>query len=366
MPLRPGLVVLVAGGLPLFPAAAAAGTITLLSPTARTSEPPPLVGKRIAGATVGETRFSGRLLNVERIAVGIDRSGAPLGVVVTQRLTISRPGDFTFLVPAPATKVVAAPGSQAEPGLRDLGIVWQGFASGRRVLAATVTLAPRAAAVLPLRVSVERRAHAIVVRLQDVARGRFTVTTGTVAPDVVAAFLGRLRLKGTTTVLPSQPALPGRATGHTVINVTAPLRVRGTIAVPGRAPVAVSVVLGAGRPTARTITVPGRASAALDLRVEPLGPLEILPGPRHPVPSLAGLQRVLGSVALARQYHRFLDSPDPSGPSTASYAYRTVERPPMLAAVRPSSGGDHTLTIVLAAVFGAVALVGGAILWAHL
>ena len=152
MPLRPGPVVLVAGGLLLFPAAAAADTITLLSPTARTSEPPPLVGKRIAGVTAGETRFSGRLRNVERVAVGIDRSGAPVGVVVTQRLTISRPGDFTFLVPAPATQVVAAPGSQAEPGLRDLGIVWQGFASGRRVLAATITLEPTAAAVLPLRV----------------------------------------------------------------------------------------------------------------------------------------------------------------------------------------------------------------------
>ena len=366
MPLRPGLVVLVAGGLLLSPAAAAADTITLLSPTARTSEPPPLVGRRIAGVTAGETRFSGRLRNVERVGVGIDRSGAPVGVVVTQRLTISRPGDFTFLVPAPATKVVAAPGSQAEPGLRDLGIVWQGFASGPRVLAATITLAPTAAAVLPLRVSVERRAGAIVVRLEDVARGRFTVTTGSVAPAAATAFLDRLRREGTTTVVPSQLALPGRATGQAVIGVTAPLRVRGTIAAPGRAPVALSVVLGAGRPTVRTFTVPGRALPELDLRVEPLGPLEMLPGPRDPVPSLAGLQRVLGNVALARQYHRFLDSPDPSGPSTAVYAYRTVERPPVLAAAGRSSGGDDTLTIVLVGVLGAVALVGGAILWAHL
>jgi hypothetical protein len=365
MPLRPGLVVLVAGGLLLFPAAAAADTITLLSPTARTSEPPPLVGKRITGATVGETRFSGRLRNVERIAVGIDRTGGPVGVVVTQRLTISRPGDFTFIVPAPATKVVAAPGSQAEPGLRDLGIVWQGFASGRRVLAATITLAPTAAAVLPLRVSVERRAGAIVVRLEDVARGRLTVTTGSVAPAAVTTFLGRLRREGTA-VVPSQLALPGRATGQAVIGVTAPLRVRGTIAVPGQAPVAVSVVLGAGRPTARIFTVAGRALPRLDLRVEPLGPLEILPGPRDPVLSLAGLQRVLGSVALARQYHHFLDSPDPSGPSSAVYAYRTVERLPALPAGGRSSGGDDTLTIVLVAVLGAAALLGGAILWAHL
>ena len=39
MPAQPGLVVLVAGSLLLFPAAAAADTITLLSPSARTSTP---------------------------------------------------------------------------------------------------------------------------------------------------------------------------------------------------------------------------------------------------------------------------------------------------------------------------------------
>jgi hypothetical protein len=362
---RPGSVVLLAGGLLLFPGAAAAGTITLLSPSARTASPPPLVGTQIAGLAPQETRFSGRLLNVERIAVGIDRSGAPVGVVVTQRLTISRPGDFTFLVPAPATKVVAAPGSQAEPGLRDLGIVWQGFASGRRVLAATVTLAPAAAAALPLRVSVERRAGSVAVRLENATHGRFTVTTGSVAPGAVSGFLAGLRREGTTMVVPSELALPGRATGQAAIGVTAPLRVRGTITVPGRLPVGVSAVLGAGRPETRTFVVAGSRLPALDLRVEPLGPLEILPGPQAPVPSLARLQRLLGSVALAWQYHHFLDSPDPSGPSTAWYLYRTVERSPAAAAGR-SSGGDDTLTIVLVSVLGAAALVGGAVLWAHL
>ncbi len=359
-------VVLVAGGLLLVPVAAAADTITLLSPAARTASPPPLVGKRIAGLTPEETRFPGRIRNVERIAVGIDRSGAPVSVAVTQRLTISRPGDFSFLVPAPATTVVAAPGSQAEPGLRDLGIVWQGFASGRRVLAATVTLAPAAAAALPLRVSLERRAGAVAVRLENITQGRFTITTGSVAPDAVRGFLGRLRREGTTTVVPPELALPGRATGHAVIGVTAPLRVRGTITAPGRPPVAVSAVLGAWHPKTRTFVVAGPGLPAVDLRVEPLGPLEILPGSRGPVPSLAGLQRVLGSVALAWQYDHFLDSPDPSGPSTASYVYRTVERSPVAAVAGRSPGGDDTLTIVLVAVLGAAALVVGVILWAHL
>jgi len=365
MPLRVGLVAL-AAGLLLTPAAAAADSITLLSPSARTSAPPPLVGRPTAGVTAGETRFSGKLRNAERVSVGIDRSGAPVGVVVTQRLTISRPGDFTFLVPAPATRVVAAPGSQAEPGLRDRGIVWQGFASGRRVLAATITLASTSAAVLPLRVSVERRRGAIEVRLRNVARGRFTVTTGSVDPAAVTALLGRLRRDGTTSVVPSSLALPGRSTGHAAITVTAPLRVRGTIVVPGRSPIAVSVVLGAGRPTTEAISVPGGVLPTLDLRVQPLGPAEILPGRRDPAPSLAGLQQVLGRVALAWQYQHFLDSPDPSGPSASVYAYRTVERLQVPVAAGRSTGGGDTLAIVLAAVLGAAALVGGAILWAHL
>lgn len=366
MPLRLRPVALVALGGLLFPAVAAADTITLLSPTARTSGPPPLVGGRITGVTAGETRFPGRLRNAERISVGIDRSGASVGVVVTQRLTISRPGDFTFLVPAPATKVVPARGSQAQPGLRDPGIVWQGFASGRRVLAATVTLAPTAAAFLPLRVSVERRAGTIAVRLRNITRGRFTVATGTVAPAAVTALLGRLRREGTRGVVASELALSGHSTGHAAIDVRAPLRVRGTIAVPGRTPVAVSVVLGAGHPTTWTVTVPGTAFPTLDLRARPLDPLEILPGPRDPAPSLAGLQQLLGSVALAWQYRHFLDSPDPSGPSSAVFAYRTVDRPPPAAAAGGSSGGDDTLTIVLVAVLGAAALAGGAVLWAHL
>src|SRR5262245_41496453 len=277
MRLWPGPVVLVVSGLLLFPAAAVAGTVTLLSPTARTSGPPPLVGTRTAGVTAGETRFPGRLGNAERISVGIDRSGAPVGIVATQRLTISRPGDFTFAVPAPATKVVAAPGSQAQPGLRDLGIVWQGFASGPRVLAATVTLAPSAAAFLPLRVSVERRAGTIAVRLRNAARGRFTVTTGSVAPAAATALLGRLRREGTTGVVPSELALPGQSTGHAAISVTAPLRVRGTIVVPRRSPIPVSVVLGAGHPITWTIDVPGTVLPTLDLRAQPLEPNEMLP-----------------------------------------------------------------------------------------
>jgi hypothetical protein len=241
--------------------------------------------------------------------------------------------------------------------------VWQGFASGRSVLAATITLAPTAASVLPLRVLVERRAGARVVRLEDVARGRFTVTTGSVAPAAATALLERLRREGTTTVVPSQLALPGRATGQAVIGVTAPLRLRHDRG-PGAGAVALSVVLA--RAADRADVHRSREGLA---RARPAGraarALEILPGRRDRCPrwrASSGHSEPLlshGSTTTSRLA-------GPVRPSTAVYAYRTVERLPVLAAAGRSSGGDDTLTIVLVAVLGAAALVGGAILWAHL
>jgi hypothetical protein len=370
-PARP--VALAAGCLALsLTGSAGAEAITLLSPAARATPPPPLSGSRTISPTVAETRFPGRMRNAERIVVGLDASGSPVGVVVTQRLTIVRPGDFTFVVPAPATKVVAAAGSQAEPGLRDLGIVWQGFSSGRRVLAATATLTADAAAALPLRIAVARQAGVVRVRLADVALGRFTVVTGSAPVAAVRAYAARLRaLEAPDLVVTPQLVLQGRVTGQATLTFAAPIRVRGTISVPGRSPVAVSEVLGGGRPLTRTITLPGRAPPRISLRVEPLGPLEIIPPPdrlastRDP---LAALQRALGQVAMAWQYRHFLDSPDALGPSRATYLFRTAAARPIAAgrSAGASSGGNDAMTIVLVSVLGAAALVGGAVLWAHL
>src|SRR3954471_4293389 len=117
-------------------------------------QPPPF---RAAPGAQPETRFPGRVASVDRVAVGIDATGAPRSGVGTQRLTISGTGDYAFTIPAPAEDVAAAAGSGSEPGLRAAGVVWQGFASTQRVLAARVRVRPLVAArALPLRITVVR------------------------------------------------------------------------------------------------------------------------------------------------------------------------------------------------------------------
>ena len=369
------LVLLVAGAAAAASAAVAgAGTIVLLQPTAGGTPPPPLAGRAAVGGVVQETRFRGRLRNDERVDVGLAPDGSPVRVVVRQRLVISRPGDFSFTVPAPATAVVAAPGSQAEPGLRDLGIVWQGFSSGRRVLVARATLRRGAAAAgLPLRVSVDREGDRVTVRLTDVAVRKILLASGTASSAAVRDVAARLRTAqlqtGEGVPTPDLLALSGTPAGQVSTAVAAPLRIRGTITVPGRR-LPVSEVLGNGRSLTRTISLRSRALPKIALRVEPLDPLELLPTPGEAAAAgdpVSALQHALGRIALSWQFRHFLASPDPRGPSRTVYAYRTLAHPPVaVQRSRNSSGGDETIVIVLAATLGAAALVGAVVLWAHL
>src|SRR5204863_851859 len=117
--------------------------------------PPPLPAGAIPLESEQELRFPGHLHNAERVVVGLRDDGSAGSVEATQRLTIPRTGDYSFVVPAPVLSVVAAPGSQSEPGQRNTGIVWQGFSSGGRVLGARARLEPLAAERgLPLEVKI--------------------------------------------------------------------------------------------------------------------------------------------------------------------------------------------------------------------
>ena len=354
---------------------ARAGTIVLLLPTATSTPPPPLTGTSTVGQTAQETRFPGRLRSDQRVDVGLAGDGSPVRVAVTQRILISRLGDFSFTVPAPATAVVAAPGSQAQPGLRALGIVWQGFSSGRRVLASTATLRPDAAArALPLRVSVEEDGDRTTVRLENVATRKILLAKGTASASAVSDFVARFRAAqrraGDAIAASGLFAVDGTPAGQERAHVVAPLRVRGTITVPGRPPVEVSDVLGNGRPLTRTLSVPGGRRPRIDLQVDPLDPLELMPTPERAAAArdpLSALQRALGRIALSWQYRHFLAAPDPVGPSRATYAYRTLTSAPLAAGPRRSDDdGTDTLVIVLVSIVGAVVLVGAVALWAHL
>ena len=327
------------------------------------------------GQSPQETRFPGRLRSDERVEVGLAGDGSPGRVTVTQRLLISRVGDFSFTVPAPATAVAAAPGSQAQPGLRELGIVWQGFSSGRRVLASTATLRPGAAAqALPLRISVERDGDRTNVRLASVATRKILLATGSASPAVIRDFVARFRAAqrraGDTIAGSGLFAVSGTPAGQALSRVVAPLRVRGTITVPGHQPVEVSEVLGNGRPLTRVISVPGGRRPTIALRAELLDPLELMPTPEQAAGArdpLSSLQHALGSIALSWQYRHFVSAPDQLGPSTAAYVYRTLVGAPVAAKPSPEDdGGSDTLVIVLVSTLGAAALAGAVALWAHL
>ena len=152
---------------------AVAGTIFLLSPIAPIPPPPPLAPSPSAIRTQVESRFPGHAESHERIEVGVRPDGTPVRIVATQRLDLTAKGDYYFVIPAPATRVVPGPGSESQPGLRDLGIVWQGFANKHRVLSATATLkVAEAAPALPLRISVERGGGGWTVRLANATRQR--------------------------------------------------------------------------------------------------------------------------------------------------------------------------------------------------
>ncbi len=134
------------------PTSAAARPLFLPSPTVPLDTKVPLWATAQPGPL--QVPLNGRLASSERVLVDTLPAGEVVGVRVVQRLTITGTGDYFLTVPGPVRDVRAAPGSQSEPGFRRTGLIWQGFANRRRVLAADAELDPTAAATaLPLRLA---------------------------------------------------------------------------------------------------------------------------------------------------------------------------------------------------------------------
>ena len=308
-----------------------------------------------APATALPNLFRPPISSRELIAVGIDETGDVVSVEATQRLVLRKVGDYRLTVPAPATDVVAAHGSESSPGLRKDAILWAGFSDGRKVLASTATLAPGAAAkLLPLDVTVADG----TVRLANVTSTRAATFTAQGDPKELAGLVNTLR---------RDPQ--GRSLGRGVyvnvrgdvreahLEVSAALRVTGRVG--GRN---VSVVLGGDEPTTHTIRVRGRPS--VQLSVEPFPPRSLQTVPDRPTWN----QAVKISLALARahQYRTFLANPDPLGIASARYVYRTVAAPaPVPQPSTPSDEGLAAWLIALIAAGAAVGAAGLAVLWAN-
>ena len=357
-------------------AAAGSATITLPSPNTPGPAPPPLAGGPQLSSEPGEVRVPGSLDNAEAVRVGLAQNGDPVSVVVVQRLSIRGLGDFRFVVPAPAVAVVPAGASRSLPGLRQAGIVWQGFSPGRRLLGARITLRPaQAAAGLPLRVSVEQRNGLTRVRLENRTARQFAITRGSAPLPALQAALARVRRELGHELAAGRPLpmvleqVQGRGTAQRIIPIDSPLHITGRISVAGGRTARVDATLGGDQPRSRVVVVrgEGRVTIALDAAFERdrrklLPTADELASAGDP---LVALQTALARTTVALQFQQYLASPK-AGATRTTYRYATAR---VAAAPPASSGGDDgpdALLLALIAIGGLAALVGLTVLWAHM
>ena len=178
--------------------------------------------------------------------VGIDATGKPVSVNVVQRLTLNGFGDYTFAVPGPVSSVTSAPGSASAPGLRRGAILWSGFSSGRRRLAAHAVLGLAAAVpALPLRLSIVRDGGTLTIRGENVSQLTSTLLTGPSSAAETAAALDETRkasLDGPALhdLYVDVPATPRARTEP----IAAPLRVTGQLRLAGGRRIPLDYLLG--------------------------------------------------------------------------------------------------------------------------
>ena len=394
---RAAAAALAGAALALVPAAGAAPERVLLpSPFVPLDASVPLGAGAVSPT---ETKLpNAHVSSDERVLVDVGARGEPRRVRVRQRLRLEGSGDFFFVVAAPLSDVRPAPGSEAEPGLRPKGIVWQGFASRPRVLAADAELVAGAAAgVLPLRLDLRATRRdgrlTLTLRLRNATAVRAGGFDAPARPAEVVPVLDRIRalarLRQSRTLV--QPSVPVRGPiRRRSFLVEAPLRVSGAVRLRAASVVDVSarggkIVRTGGGVALRFAfllggSTPSRASVALSARVQRAAPPAVSVVAR-PVPILPELRRRRGAsgrslvelanrallrLARVRQYQTFLANPDQLGARRAVYVFRTAPAAaPTIAPSGDSDGGAGSLTIALVALGGALLVAASLVLWAH-
>ena len=357
-----------------------------------------------------------RVSATQVVNVVVDDSGAPQRIRVRQRLVLEGTGDYSFVVPAPLVDVVAAPGSDVTPGGRSTGIVWQGFVSKRRVLAADATLRPRrVAAALPVQLRLtttvdgrplepgERRSGHVRVRL-ELRNDTALPVRGFDAPAVparVAPVLDEIRsaAAGGAVLSDRYLSVTGEPRARSVV-VDAPIAVAGRLRLPAETLENVVVRGGTVAHGARGTSVrfrsmlgKGRPSAVMSLEADGSGiaspSVALTARPIHAVPGLTpvgsrswreavatgrardgrelvGLaSRAVLQLARVQQFEELLSVPGP-GESSTEYRFRsaaasdTQERPAL------HDDGSGPIRVALWFLGAVVLACGGVVLWARL
>jgi hypothetical protein len=353
-----------------------------------------------------KSQVPGQASDREDVRVELGPTGAPSAVTDTQQLVINGAGNYIIRELGPAREAVGL--GDTVPPVLELGtVVWQGFSPGRRALSARLTLDPGIeAARLPLSVRfgftdrtgknqpLEPGAQApsagtVTITLTNNTTSNRVVQTGNASLTPLVHALEALRKAGEQP-RPAVPpvagrglptTLPGTTTGSLQVNVTAPLRVTGTITAPGGS----AAVQGpATSPTAGGVTVAGTLSSTvsftvrvaagdrigLDLDVRPwLDPRTVTPPSpaktwtqwARSQPSASAIANatqtlVLAAAASARsaEYSPYLQA-DAPGPDLSTFTY-VVAAPPRLrklaADVQPRPGAIAAAAVALLAILG--------------
>ncbi|HEX2267119.1 MAG TPA: hypothetical protein VHI97_02810 [Actinomycetota bacterium] len=368
---------------------------------------------------------TGGVEDQERVEVGLETDGSISRVVVFQRLVLSGLGDFQFRVPGPARDVSALPGSATDPGLRKGSVLWQGFSSGREVLAAEVDLNPNLERErLPLEFDIDMSVDGQALEPGNKASGPFQlklrvsnssefplqVASADADPTTLAPILDRVRTvlaRGERPVpgrhgLPKAIPIEGRSTVETR-EVGVPFGIRGRLVFPSVALGNVRVSGAKAKIMNGSIVVPFReflpggdsdwqlsvsgiaydlGLPELEIRAEPSLPL---PGALEPPtgttweeaidarPSdsdgremLSRLMETMWEVARVRQFDAYLGNPDPTGESDSTYLFRLSPRvapPPTVAPPPPPSPGPIGIAAFGVAVLAL--LTGLGVLWSR-
>src|SRR3954454_17638057 len=198
----------------------------------------------------------GPVVNREQLTVAVGPTGAPVVVTDLQQLVISAAGNYIIRELGPARRAVGL--GDTVPPVLELGqVVWQGFSPGRRALTARLTLDPGIESHrLPMSVQLlftDRGGHARPLQPGGRAPGdgtvKVTLTNATASPRLVGLGLGDTRplaatldhlydaARAPSAAVPPYAGgglptvLPGTHVGDEQINVSAPLRVTGSIGV---------------------------------------------------------------------------------------------------------------------------------------
>jgi hypothetical protein len=305
--------------------------------------------------------FFRQLSNRERIVVGLDEDGKPQSVRVQQTIVLKRLGDYVLTIPAPVVSVTPGPGTESQPGRRENQILWEGFSPGRRVLVAWADLRlGESVAGLPVEVSVEpgevtiRNATAVTVPtftadpapvgMAQVSRGVRAAVRANVFPEGL-----NVELRG--------PKTPKK------LRVAAPMRVRGSVRVSGER-VRFSALLDGLRKTELRVPIPD-GDPKIEMRVR-TADIELPPPAGDPRALLAQTTRLELTYARKRQFDQFIASPDRTGPSSATYIYRTTAARPRAAEGTPPAGDeDNTAGWIVLGLLMAAALPTAAVAWAR-